>query len=225
MKALILRGLSGSGKSTFASNEMTWQRPFNRAVVICSCDDIMRDPHGSYKFDWTKLREGHRASYRKFSAACRASIPVVISDNKNLYPKHYAPYLIEADSRGYKAHLVTHFVELGEAIRRSEQAGKKLSRKKMKREYEYLSSRWMLSRELCFEEDTHLIRFEGYELTQNELWEAGIRNLNQLTVDIAEEIEIGREEISLSETLGDALRDCAPVQPGASNEAPKCRTD
>ncbi len=76
MKNLILlRGLPGSGKSTFAN--FIWND-----YAVCEADKFFYDKDGNYKFDATKLSEAHRW--------CREQVETRMKDNQNnpqFYPE------------------------------------------------------------------------------------------------------------------------------------------
>ena len=56
MKELfLLRGLPGSGKSTFAN--FVWNE-----YAICEADKFFYDKEGNYNFDATKIKQAHELS-------------------------------------------------------------------------------------------------------------------------------------------------------------------
>jgi predicted kinase len=72
---VLLRGLPGSGKSSFAKH--MWSD-----FVICEADQFFYDPEGNYNFDPSKLRDAHKY--------CRDKVETFMSDNvKNsqFYPE------------------------------------------------------------------------------------------------------------------------------------------
>lgn len=73
MKVLyIVRGLSGSGKSSIAKelvNEI-WDAERERFVKdFYSADDYFTDKHGNYNFDPNKLKEAHEQSQKNVELA------------------------------------------------------------------------------------------------------------------------------------------------------------
>lgn len=72
---ILLRGLPGSGKSTFAhliTNEFS----------VCEADKFFTDKEGNYNFDATKLRQAHQW--------CREEVEIRMKDNQineQFYPK------------------------------------------------------------------------------------------------------------------------------------------
>lgn len=73
LQVLILRGLPGSGKSTYVGG-------MDRAVV-CSADDFFYNAKGQYQFDPSRLEEVHRRCFGKFFEAVMAKkSPIVVGD-------------------------------------------------------------------------------------------------------------------------------------------------
>ena len=64
----LVRGLPGSGKSTFA--EHIWNN-----YAVCEADKFFYDKEGNYNFDPTKLREAH--------AWCRQEVEIRMIDHQN----------------------------------------------------------------------------------------------------------------------------------------------
>ena len=61
MKAIITRGLPGSGKSTY-------RKQFEAGIVtVCSADDFHTLADGTYAFDPKKTSEAHGYCLRKFA--------------------------------------------------------------------------------------------------------------------------------------------------------------
>lgn len=72
---ILLRGLPGSGKSSFA--QLMWSE-----YVICEADKFFYDNEGNYKFDGSKLKEAH--------AWCKNQVETFMKDhqsNQQFYPE------------------------------------------------------------------------------------------------------------------------------------------
>jgi adenylate kinase family enzyme len=69
----LVRGLPGSGKSTFAN--FIWNE-----YAICEADKFFYDSEGHYLFDASKLREAHKW--------CRDEVETRMKDNE-LNPQYY----------------------------------------------------------------------------------------------------------------------------------------
>lgn len=105
-EVIILGGVSGSGKSTYA------QRHYADRVV-CGADDYFRQPDGSYAFDPTKLDTAHAECYRKFIEAIRTGQPVVI-DNTNTTVSEISPYVIASRAYGMRHRIIQVWVNPGD---------------------------------------------------------------------------------------------------------------
>jgi len=112
-KVEILRGIPGSGKSTFAkkliearSKELS--RPLVAWVdyVIVSADQFF-ERDGEYKFDAKELDSAHKMCLQNFEAALRGNIPYIIVDNTNLSAWEISPYYLLADAKNYSVRIIT----------------------------------------------------------------------------------------------------------------------
>jgi len=96
----IMRGISGSGKSTIA--KILAER---NNGVICSTDDFFVID-GEYKFDPSKLKENHEKNFQKFKELLEKGVEVVIVDNTNLRYWEAGKYIKEAKKAGYRVVVV-----------------------------------------------------------------------------------------------------------------------
>ena len=94
---VIIRGVSGSGKSTFAE---TVKAHTQGNAVICTADDYFHQ-NGEYRFDPTKLGKAHGYCFRKFCKAIEENKPLVIQNNTNSNPKEFQKYVDFAEEKGY----------------------------------------------------------------------------------------------------------------------------
>lgn len=94
-KVLILRGVSGSGKSTF-----TRQHP---EAVVCSADAYF-DRIGGY--DATLIHEAHKECFATFVAALEVDYPLVIVDNTHIEAWEISPLVTFATYKGYEYEIV-----------------------------------------------------------------------------------------------------------------------
>jgi predicted kinase len=102
MKVIILRGISGSGKST-------WIKNHHPDATIASADDAFRMPDGTYDFSdhANRIHDAHKRCFQTFLQAMRASKPMIIVDNGNIHTWEIAPYLMPAQSFGYEVEILT----------------------------------------------------------------------------------------------------------------------
>ena len=75
---VIIRGVSGSGKTTFARLIQ------DNYTEICCADDYFEDEEGNYNFDASKLNQAHEFCREQFKKACRNDlISKIIVANTN----------------------------------------------------------------------------------------------------------------------------------------------
>lgn len=100
----ILRGISGSGKSTFAN---TFNNPIEH--VVCSADNYFTDRNtGVYNFNPSKLPAAHAACFRDAVEACQSDeIRIVIIDNTSTTVAEIAPYHALGVAYGFKVQIIT----------------------------------------------------------------------------------------------------------------------
>lgn len=103
MKAILMRGVSGSGKSTFVFNNFP-------TATVCSADKFfMKD--GVYKFDPTKLGNAHAWCSNQFNQALKRGDEIVVVDNTNTKLWEMKNYLEEAARFGYEVKVVRLVVD------------------------------------------------------------------------------------------------------------------
>src|SRR5271157_4759262 len=95
----ILRGISGSGKSTYIKNNFP-------DSIICSADHFfMLD--GVYKFDPEKIGQAHQYCFKSFinfvSIECRG---ICVIDNTNCSAWQIAPYYLAGETFGYNVEII-----------------------------------------------------------------------------------------------------------------------
>jgi predicted kinase len=94
---IILRGVSGSGKSTFAS--MLARN--NSGAVVVTADDYFTDSWGLYKFDASKLGAAHGQCFDRFNEALyNPAVNTIIVANTNTSPKDFKVYVDAAEFFG-----------------------------------------------------------------------------------------------------------------------------
>ena len=97
---ILLRGLPGSGKSSFAN--LIWA-----SQVICEADQFFYDKEGNYNFDVTKLGQAHKACQEKVETFMKDNqnnhqfYPEIVVSNTSTTEKELQPYLDLALKYGY----------------------------------------------------------------------------------------------------------------------------
>ena len=95
---LIITGVSGSGKSTFADYLAAMH---SGVAVVCTADDYFSQD-GDYNFDASKLGKAHDWCKERAFNAMDNKVNLVIIANTNTKPKEWRPYRDAAKRRGYK---------------------------------------------------------------------------------------------------------------------------
>lgn len=95
----IMRGISGSGKSTVA-------KKLCHEGFICSTDAYFM-VNGEYKFDRSKLGQYHQWNFENFCNFLKQDAATVCVDNTNTTRKEYQRYIDKAKEFGYEVMVVT----------------------------------------------------------------------------------------------------------------------
>ena len=98
-KLVILRGLSGSGKSTHATKHY-------QNAVLCSADHFFQQKDGSYNFNPRQLGIAHNTCKDKARKAMAHGEEIVVIDNTNSKIKEMKPYLKMAEEFGYETEVI-----------------------------------------------------------------------------------------------------------------------
>lgn len=100
MKVIILSGIPGAGKSTYA------ERRYPDAYVVSADSYFMVD--GEYRFDPAGLPAAHGACLRDFTRALQAhEHATLVVDNTNISVAEIAPYAALALAYGADLRIVT----------------------------------------------------------------------------------------------------------------------
>lgn len=107
MKVIIMRGLPGSGKST-------WRKANHLGDWFCSADSLFTDSHGNYSFDPARLPEAHDRCLRRFTEVAVLALQhevfprdkVFVVDNTNISVYEIAPYYRLAEAVGHDVEIV-----------------------------------------------------------------------------------------------------------------------
>jgi predicted kinase len=108
-QVIVLQGLPGSGKSTFA-------RQLNG--LIASADHTFETPTG-YQFDPSRIGEAHNNCFRAVIEALQRGEPLVIVDNTNTSVAEMAPYMLAAGAYGYEAKVLRVLCSVETALERN----------------------------------------------------------------------------------------------------------
>lgn len=116
-EVIIMRGLPGSGKTTWVKNRFGF-KPFS----VYSADHYFELPDGSYFFDPKKLSKAHGECLQRFVLALENpgayGHPLVV-DNTNLFALDMAPYVALAQAYEKKWCIVTIYESILTAFNRN----------------------------------------------------------------------------------------------------------
>ncbi len=106
-KVKILRGLPGSGKSTWIQNYLAPLLNQCEKVdfAICSADDFFM-VNGEYKFDPREISNAHRACYKMFVNSVVEGIETIFVDNTNTQLWEITPYIQFAEMMDYEVEII-----------------------------------------------------------------------------------------------------------------------
>jgi len=99
---VILRGLSGSGKTTFANELAYCVTRHSLRCEICSADDFFYDMSGIYTFDKSQLKTVHKECHDRFTATMKRGVDCIIIDNTNINMWEFAEYELDGRQGGYR---------------------------------------------------------------------------------------------------------------------------
>ncbi len=116
MRALILRGITGSGKSTFAES----LRNTSPHTVTIHSTDFFFSRSGTYCFDRIRLPLYHKLNFDAFCRSLVEQTPVVVCDNTNSRIWEYERYVDAAVRHGYGVTILSFpHPTIEEALRRT----------------------------------------------------------------------------------------------------------
>jgi len=101
--ALILRGVPGSGKSTFVDLVET----SSRQVTVHAIDDLHTDRDGNFLWDEENADRLYTLNFANFVRSCADEKPVVICDAINIKSEDFQKYVDIAAMYEYTVYVVT----------------------------------------------------------------------------------------------------------------------
>ena len=117
-KVYILRGIPGSGKSSYVRDMVKAGKFDTDQVHVASTDDYFmklepENPHVDggrkrrvYRFDPTLLPRAHADCMRGFLNVLNLGVEIVVVDNTNIHRWEYQNYELSARLAGYEVHIV-----------------------------------------------------------------------------------------------------------------------
>lgn len=110
-RAIIMRGISGCGKSTYV------RKHYPNATVVSA--DHYFERNGKYEFDRDKLGHAHGECFRKFTTALHRGDPLIVVDNTNTRARELSHYYDAAINSGYEVTVVRLVCDPEKAAKRN----------------------------------------------------------------------------------------------------------
>lgn len=108
----IMRGIPGSGKTTYA-------RALFPGGLILSADDWFTSPDGEYRCDDAQRAAAHADCRTRFLRALGREESLIVVDNRSIRRWEIEGYLVPAQMRGYDVEIITVFCPLPLALHRN----------------------------------------------------------------------------------------------------------
>jgi len=110
-KLIIVRGISGSGKSTIArhlasESQSFWETGRHGLPWFEADEFFIRSSGSKYKFDSSKLSQAHHLCQLKVEHLMFHDVPCVVVSNTSTRIKEMQPYLDLADQYGYEVQII-----------------------------------------------------------------------------------------------------------------------
>ena len=100
--AIILRGVPGSGKSTFVE----LLKSFPGSSAIHAVDDLHTDTRGGFLWDEENAERLYTLNFANFVTSCAAGTDLVVCDAINIKSQEFQKYIDIATQYGYCAYVV-----------------------------------------------------------------------------------------------------------------------
>ena len=101
--AVILRGVPGSGKSTFVNT----LRSFPGSIAIHAVDDLHVDDQGNFLWDEENQERLYTLNFANFVKSCASGTELVICDAINIEVDDFQKYVDIANQYEYSVYVVT----------------------------------------------------------------------------------------------------------------------
>ena len=101
--AIILRGVPGSGKSTFVN----MMRNMSQSVDVHAIDDLHVDPEGNFLWDEENADRLYTLNFANFVRSCASGTETVVCDAINIETDAFQKYIDIANQYDYRVYVVT----------------------------------------------------------------------------------------------------------------------
>jgi len=105
-KCYIMRGVPGSGKTTFAKTLL------NGNFAYCSADDF-RIVAGEYVYKKEETKQVHIFCWNRFEKAIKEGVEIVVVDNTNIKKWEYGKYVEFAKENEYDVEIYAFYAPVG----------------------------------------------------------------------------------------------------------------
>ena len=100
--AMILRGVPGSGKSSFVSA----LKLLPGSIAVHAVDDLHVDENGNFLWDEENASRLYTLNFSNFVQSCDAGIQTVVCDAINIVAEDFQKYIDIAEQYDYKVYVV-----------------------------------------------------------------------------------------------------------------------
>jgi len=132
-RVIIMRGISGSGKSYHARQH---KKSSENAAIVSADDYFMVG--SQYRFDPSKLGEAHTDCMRKFLYAINTGYETIVVDNTNLRLHELNPYRMVALAMGYDVEIYHVIAPISVALKRGQHSVPHVGLVRQQNAYEHL---------------------------------------------------------------------------------------
>ena len=101
-RLIIMRGLPGSGKSTYVKDHFPH-------AEICSADNFFVERDGVYRFDQSRIGEAHSNCQMRAFSGMVDGLPMVVIDNTSVKAWESELYIEMGNVFGYKVSIIDMF--------------------------------------------------------------------------------------------------------------------
>lgn len=108
-KVVIMRGISGAGKSTYIKNHFP-------GAFVCSADSYFYNENGEYTFNPSLLGQAHQNCKKQFIKAIKKKFSLIVIDNTNTKMWEMKPYINIAREAGYDIMFIRLNTPVGIAV-------------------------------------------------------------------------------------------------------------